>query len=360
MRVLLVTGTFPPGQCGIGDYVSRLAESLASRDGIEVAVLTQVGAHSPVPGVEVLPVAGHWRLAEMKGLLRTVRNWRPDVVHIHYPSRVFGASLLPTLLPVACKLLGLRVVQTWHEPWPLRETYRAVIQRVATDGLLFVRPNYRELLEPVLRPLLWLSRSRIIRSAGALPVSRMTEQQRDALRSRYVQGANNLVVFFGFLYASKGVEQLFDIADPQRDVLVLAGSAPDPVYLDKLKALAAERGWAGRLIFTGHLPPEEASDLLFAADAVVLPFLEGGGDWNTSIHAALDQGTLVITTAMAPAGDDPARNLYTARISDVHEMKRALGSLAGRRAAALPENRWIGIARSHVEFYRSVLPQSAR
>lgn len=39
IKVLMICGSFPPMKCGVGDYTSRLAESLAD-NGTEVTVLT--------------------------------------------------------------------------------------------------------------------------------------------------------------------------------------------------------------------------------------------------------------------------------------------------------------------------------
>lgn len=358
MRVMLVAGSFPPRPCGVGDYIARLAQALAALEGVSVAVVTQQGARmDPLVKVEVLGSATSWRLQEMAVLLRRIRQWKPDIVHIHYPSQGFYGRLLPALLPLACRLYGLKVVQTWHEAWPLRAAPRLILQRAGAHGLVFVRPSYMELLPRWLRPIVGNNLPQAtVGGAGALPVSRQSPPQRQALRQRYLQGRQKLVVFFGFLYPSKGVEQLFEIADPTADALVIAGASNDPAYLRKLRQAAQAQRWDGHVHYTGFLPEGEAADLLAAADAVVLPFLAGAGEWNSSVHGALTQGTLVITTSERPTGDDADRNLYTARIADVDEMRSALRALAGRRAMAVSSAQaWADIAASHRAFYDRVL-----
>lgn len=356
MRILQIAGTFPPGPCGIGDYAARLAEALARSGDADVGVLTQRGAGTAVSaGVEVMCEADHWRMRELPRILRRIRKWKPDLVHLHYPSQGFGLRIAPIVLPIVCKLLGLRVVQTWHEPWSLLDAHRFLLQRAGADGLVFVRPNYQSLLPRALRPFMRSCAQRTIGSAGALPASALSDEDRARLRSRYLAGRQRLVVFFGFVYPAKGVEQLFDIADPATHALVIAGPLPDAAYLERLKACAADRGWSEQLVYTGYVTKHEAADLIAAADAVVLPFHAGGGDWNTSIHGALAQGTLVITTSTQPRGDDPVRNLYTAPIARIEEMRRALHSLAGRRVATPASNAWADIARLHAAFYRELL-----
>jgi glycosyltransferase involved in cell wall biosynthesis len=356
MRVLLVAGTFPPGRCGVGDYTARLAEALARSGEMVVGVLTQrTAAAASATGVEVLATARSWRLWELPALLGRIRGWRPDLIHIHYPSQGFGWRLLPALLPALCKAFGFRVVQTWHEPWPMQDSHRFLLQRMATDGLLFVRPDYVALMPPLLRRFMPSCPTRTIGSAGALPASRMSEEERRQLRQRHLAGRQFLVVFFGFVHPAKGVEQLFEIADPLTHSLVIAGGILDNAYRKQLEDVAAVRGWKEQIHYTGYLEQEDAADLIAAADAVVLPFLQGGGEWNTSIHGALAQGTLVITTARAGFGDDPVRNLYTAAVSDVQDMSFALRTLAGRRMQAVPQEGWGAVARAHADFYQQIL-----
>ena len=353
VRVLFIAGSFPPHPCGVGDYTARLAGALARLDGVRVAVLTQEGARmKPQANVEILGVARGWRIGEISALLRSVRLWAPDLVHIHYPSQGFYGRVLPTLFPVACRALGLAVVLTWHEPWPIRAALRFLFQRAGAHGLIFVRPNYAKSLPLLLRPLITKLLQDTVVSAGSLPVSTQTSSGREVLRRHYLQGVKNLVVFFGFLYPSKGVESIFEIADPATDAIVIIGASKDAVYLSKLKHAAELHGWKEHVHYLGFVPETEAADLLSAADAVVLPFVNGSGQWNTSVHGALAQGTLVITTAINPTGDDPVRNMYTASISGIEEMRFALRTLVGRRVAASSNlDAWERIARNHHEFY---------
>jgi glycosyltransferase involved in cell wall biosynthesis len=323
---------------------------------MQVAVLTQRQPERLLASnVEVFPEAVSWRLRELPRLVRRIRAWKPALVHIHWPSQGFGWRIGPALLPAICKVLRLRVVQTWHEPWPASDFARFVLQRLATDGLIFVRPNFMDLMPRSLVSLMPPCPRRVIGSAGALPVSSLADGDRTRLRERYLKGRQKLVVFFGFVHPAKGVEQLLAIADPHSHALVIAGAMLDAAYHDRLQELAQSAGWGEHIQYTGYLQQEEAADLLRAADAVVLPFLAGGGDWNTSIHGALAQGTLVITTSSKPQGDDPVRNLYTARISDIPEMKRALHAHAGRRVNVPAQDPWTEIARVHAEFYGEVL-----
>lgn len=354
MRILLAAGSLPPAPCGVGDYTAQLARALAASGAAHVGLLAPRGA-SDVAGVDMVPVAGAWRARELPGVARAMRSWQPDVVHLHYPSQGFYGRRGPALLPLAARWAEAHVAQTWHEAWPLRALPRLLLHRAAGGGLLFVRPQYPLLLPRPLRGLLKGLPQLTVGSASPLPAASASVAERDALRARHLAGARRLVVFFGFILPPKGVERVFEIADPQTDALVIAGPVGDESYGQRLRELAAAPSWAGRVSFTGFLTPQDAANLLAAADAVVLPFRDGAGEWNTSVNAALAQGTLVITTSLHPGGDDPARNLYTAGVTDTAGMKGALKRLGGRRRPpVVATEQWGEIARAHLEFYAHV------
>lgn len=356
MRILLVAGSYPPEPCGVGDYTERLAKALGAVQGVHVGVLTtsvpeRKSANKST--VEILDVVRQWGFSELPRLIREMRAWRPDIVHIQYPSQGFFFRWFPSFLPLVCRLMGVLVIQTWHEPYRTRGVLHFLLQMLGARGLVFVRPNYLEMLPVSFRRRIGRHHKVIIPNASALPISTLDKTQRLKLRNQYLGDQKRLVVFFGFIYPSKGIELLFDISDCSGDSLIIAGAVKDDAYKQQLINVAQAKGWRDdQLHFTGFLSPEDAADVLSVADAVVLPFLDGGGVWNTSIHSALAQGALVITTAVPPRGDEPQRNLYTAAPYDVNDMRDALDRLAGRRRSPTSADRqWKEIAAAHLDFY---------
>lgn len=357
MRVLLVAGAFPPLHCGIGDYTARLAEELAADGETRVAVLTKEESKDlQLEGVELFPVVKNWAVSDLPAIVKVLRGWKPDLVHIQYPSQGFTRRL-PFFLPIISRLMGIQVVQTWHESYHRwRAWAHFLVLYVAAKGLIFVRPNYLDLLPRFFRGLVKARHWAFIPNATALPTSALAPDKRLRLRNQYLDGRKRLIVYFGFIYPNKGIERLFDIASPATDALIIAGATPDTVYLNQLRGLVDSGAWAGHVRFAGFMDAEDAADLLAVADAVVLPFLDGGGEWNTSIHSGLAQGTLVITTALEPRGDEPERNLFTTRINDTQAMRAALDLLAGRKIAPTGrESKWESIAARHRDFYQELV-----
>lgn len=365
MRVLLVAGSYPPEPCGVGDYTRALARALAGTKGLQVAVLAKRDAEQDqVDNYDLLNVIDGWRLPEVVKICRRVLAWSPDVIHIQYPAQGFFNRRLPQLLPLILRTLGLRVVQTWHEPPPTggsKAMAYFLLPLLGASGLIFVRPSYLDYFPPRIRR--WVNRvpSTMIQSGSAIPTCKLDPAQREALRLSILGRHSRLLVFFGFVHRNKDIGCLFDIAEPGVDRIVIAGSIGDDSYVRELIEIAESRGLAGATSFTGFIAADAAADLLAVADAVVLPFADGGGVWNTSIHSATAQGTFVITTGVEDLGFHPESNIYTVKTGDLAAMRAAFLQYAGRKLEGLPRgSAWGRIADSHASFYAHCLPDSSR
>lgn len=357
MRVLLVSGSYPPMSCGVGDYTAQLAKALGRRGDVTVAVLTGIAAEGVMEeGVELLPGVRTWGIAEAPSIVGRIRRWRPDVVHIQYPTHYYRK--IQWVLPTLARIANGPVVQTWHEYYSSR-SWPNVLNAALPGGLVVVRPNYREKMPGWYRWLIRRKEFRFIPNASSIPAVRLTDDERNAVRSGVDAHGRGLIAYFGFASPAKGIESLFEIADPQRHRLVLICdlSAAD-AYQASILALANRGEWAGQVVVTGFLPPEEAGRLLAAADAAVFPFRDGGGEWNSSIHGAAAQGTFVLTTSRERRGYDAGRNIHYAMPGDLEEMRLALRGHLGNRslaAAETPTAGWDTIADSHVELYKLLL-----
>jgi glycosyltransferase involved in cell wall biosynthesis len=363
IRVLLVTGSVPPAPCGVGDYTFKLAQSLTALGKVETAIMTGPCASAAEKGQDPLiltPVAS-WKLHQTGHVVRILKKWMPDVVHVQYPTQGYGRGLLPSIIPLLARFSGAKTVQTWHEGFARRDAIRLFFKISARSRQIVVRSNFFDLVHPVLRwPIRKLGKPTLIANASAIPRANCSEEELSSAKRSLLQGQQRLIVFFGFLYPPKGAEQLFEVADPETDHIVISGPADDgSPYLEKLKLLAESAAWKGRVTFTGFVSPERASVILAAADAVVLPFREGSGPWNTSIHSATLNGAFVITTCTNTIGYDEKSNVYYARPDDVPDMRSALALYHGRRNSPFEPaggiDDWQIIAQKHYEIYADLV-----
>jgi glycosyltransferase involved in cell wall biosynthesis len=365
-------------RCGVGDYTRQLARALAQDAHLTVAVLTdsKIGSNAADMTFDVLPVISSWRCAELSVIVAAIRKWAPDVVHIQYPTLGYGLEVLPSLLPLALRILGFTVVQTWHEPESLTFLLRSRLifgffaRAIVPGGLVVVRPDFREKTHWLLRWAFFNKNFRCIPNATAVPAVTLTERERQTIRNQYARPGAYMIAYFGFLYPRKRVELLFEIIDPEDSHIVIMGDGfreddlwrfPASTFEENVRyrchitRLAEADRWKDKVTMTGFLPGEEAARVLAAADAAVFPFLDGGIGFNTSVHAAQAQGTFVLTTSVHRRGYESSNNIYFAGENDLQDMQQALIRFRGNRAnvsqGSLPP--WRSIALLHAELYQA-------
>ncbi len=360
---MFITGSYPPMTCGVGDYTACLVQELRKRKDVSIAVLTSEKLYTLVNNLpsDIVAIVKRWNILDFPRIAKVIRRWRPDIVHVQYPTQgYFGGGRLPFFLPVLLSLMRIKVVQTWHEYYTeATASWHVALKILAPGPLVVVRPHYADYLASFYRRLMRESRLHFIPNASSLPRILLTDDERRAIHARYAPSTKTLVAYFGFLYPHKGVDSLFEIADPNKHHLVLIGSLDesDP-YHQSLRARALQGDWAGKVTITDFLPSVEAARLLAAADAVVLPFRNGGGLWNTSLHGAAIQGTFIVTTSHEKQGYDPNTNIFSASPGDNAAIRQALATYAGNRNT--DDNiknyaTWDSIAESHLQIYRALL-----
>src|SRR4051812_31200789 len=145
LRVLMVSGSFPPMHCGVGDYTAQLADALRRRRDVELVVLTSV-AEAPFTPPFVRRRVERWRAHGPDAFVDMVATFRPDVVHVQYPAQGYESwSAVPAISVLARRRSNAGVVQTWHEyPQPLSTPagWALMVMGGEADQLVYVRPDY--------------------------------------------------------------------------------------------------------------------------------------------------------------------------------------------------------------------------
>ena len=376
----MVHGPGPPREDGVADYVAHLLEALAAAGTNAISV--------PVRP----PAPGRWAAATVAAG-RTVRQLRPDVVHVQFAPSAYRFSALPGLLPLLVG--GAPLVTTVHEygwwaapgwvPAPVwrpvealrlwdRETGRLV---PASRAVVVTNPAHAALVRrrsgarPVEIPL-----AANVADAGAAAGGRQRVRRRLGLPDSAF-----LLVFFGFVHPVKGVRYVLEAlpalrADRPDLHLVVAGGftsqalpeAEASAFRAELAELAGRCGAGEAVTMTGYLPDAEVSALLHAADAAVLPFTAGVTGKCGALLAALGHG--VPTAVTVP--DDPDPDLRDGETVAVIPVRRDAEAVAGtlhrlvsdgalrtrlsRGGQALVADRsWPRIAAAHGDLYRQVL-----
>ncbi len=341
MHITLLTGEYPPQPGGVGDYTYRLALSLIQRN-YRVSVITlQHGqwviydAHqSPndlLSDRYYLPKSyfpAHWDWHCWTAVVAALDRLRPDIVHIQYQTGAYTMHPAINLLPWRLHGLSRRpgIIVTFHdtlEPYlfpkagPLR-TY--VTHRLANDADHVIVTNGDDATRLTVPSTLigrlcpWSYRDAgplptIIPIGSNIPVAPPVGYDRQTWRRQLgIRPDESLVVYFGLLSRSKGVDLLLDAlaalerqpaSIPQIRLLLIGGAATNPrdqAYAQEIMAQIQRLALQDQVILTGHVDESTVSAHLLAADCAVLPFRDGASFRRGSLLAALAHGVPVITT----------------------------------------------------------------
>jgi glycosyltransferase involved in cell wall biosynthesis len=311
VRVLIVSGIWPPDVGGPASHAPDVAEFLCGR-GHDVEVVTTAAAPPAPQGYPVrwvsrsLPVGvRHLRGA---ALIRS-RARRADVV---YTTGMFGRS--------ASGAIAARrpyVVKLTADPAFERTRRRGLVGGNVDDfqhggggpaAAVLRRARNAELQRAahVFCPSVYLRR--LVVSWGVAP-ERVTVLpnpvpaladlgERDALRRSFgLNGAT--LAFAGRLTAQKSLGRALDAVAATDGVnLVIAGEGPDR---ETLEQRARELGISGRVTFLGAQPRRRVVELFRAADAAIL-----SSSWENFPHTvveALAVGTPVLATDAGGVGE---------------------------------------------------------
>lgn len=354
-----MTGSYPPMKCGVGEYTSYLTAELSKCENIHVGVLTSIGAVSTATtNIDVFPIVKGGKKSVV-GIVKLLREWKPDIVHIQTPTMGYAYwGSLVFFLPILVKLMRIPIIMTWHEIIHIQKV--RWLYAFLLKALVVVRPNYMDSMSPFIRQYISSKVFKIIPNASTIPIANMDKNTVANVRKKWGLKKKKLVVYFGFANPNKRIEDIFEIANPKDDhVALLCDLDVLDAYQKKILDIAKGGKWKGHVTITGFLPPSDVSEVLAAADAVVLPFEFGGGVWNTSIHAVVDQGTFLLTTSLeGELGYSGSENIYRSQPGNLEDMKKALREYGGMRISSKKTSGWHKIATDHIGVYKAVLGES--
>jgi glycosyltransferase involved in cell wall biosynthesis len=384
MRVAFVT-VYPPCRDGIGDYAAKLVAALG-RVGVgdtevDIYSLARDGvAQDGQRAILSMHPRSWWRLR------RELSLGRYDVVHLQFDLSTYLLLVGPLFVILAALRLagGPRIIVTYHDAYADRKLYG---QLSVAFYNVFTRLFHRvyvhgRLAEECLVEQYHVPREKIRRIDHGTFDFANRDRNHEELRRRWGLGEPPVVLSFGYIYKSKGIEVLIDavrlLADsggplPQ---VVIAGEpaqrrgifrvfqARNHRYLEDLKVQVRDSGLEQVVAFVGYVHDADLHSLFTLADVVVLPYLvvDQSGVLNIAIAAqtpviASDIGGLGETLADVGIVVAPGSSAALAR-----ELGRVLGSSAvrvrlrdayGRMAERLSTD---NVAATMLEDYRTMCP----
>jgi glycosyltransferase involved in cell wall biosynthesis len=314
-------------------------------------------------------------LAWMK-LTRYVLELKPDIVQLSKINFPFEAYFLARM-----RRNGLMLTQICHE-FELREQegpFSFLIVRAYADiyknfsALFFhARENCEKFLS--LFPFIEKKRTHIIPhgNSGWLLKCFPQDHNLDALRRHYgLQPMQPVVLFFGLLAPSKGIEDLieaFALVRQSCDAkLLIAGYPTKHINVDELKARITQLNLTEHVILDArYIPLEELGGLMGLATVAVYPYRSS--TQSGALQVAYTFGCPVIATTVGglPEAVEEGRSGFLVPPQSPRELaekiitvvrKPELAKLMGEYSRHLSETRfsWRAVARKIIHVYGELL-----
>ncbi len=333
MKVLLITGSYPPDICGVADYTARLEESL-QKAGAEVTVYT----------------GRRWGLRNSLDIAREISGIGADILHIQYPATGYGWKLGPQLIGLLRPL-----VVTLHEcsqahvlrqlslyPFSLRSP-RIIFTNEYERG-------YAQRFAP------WIeSRSILIPIGSNIPFAASQPKR-----------SGKIVTYFGLIRPQKGIEQLLALArimKTQRkgfSMRIIGTVMPGyEQYYDYLRSEAHDLPVQWIL----GLANDELARTLAETEVAYLPFEDGASGRRGSLIAMLTNRAAVITTrgrhtpsammGVVLLANSPDQAMVLAE--DLYDNPDRRAALQVKAATYADKFAWDNIAADHIATYQELM-----
>jgi glycosyltransferase involved in cell wall biosynthesis len=341
-KVLVVAGEIF-SNCGVSDYARCLVDNFQNND-FEIVALS----------------SKNWKLVSVFKLLREIWIQKPDLIHIQYPTAVYGSSISPQIVMFYAKIVRIPVIVTIHE---YSQTH--VLRKLASllffmsDRLLFTNEFEKDLYGSNLFFRRIMS-SEVIPLGSSIPIA--------------VEGPRNptKVTLFGLIRPNKGIEEFLELADLSAQhggkfqfLLIGNPQLGGEAYFDAIRVRVAA---ASNVDLLTGLSPDDVSEVLAGATFAYLHYPDGASDRRTSLISALGNGLVVLTT----------RGLHTSPgLSDVvHFVRNSSGAFSvlvklfentgllesTRLKAQMYAGRfsWEGVTDRHIDLYRQLTEPKIR
>lgn len=329
-KLTIISGTYPPMPCGVGDYTAILARHLAEL-GIEVSVISSMEAQKQHEQVQLYAMIEKWHWPALKQIINKLHDIQPEAILFQWPTAAYGRSLAVNYLPKAIKrqfphvpllatLHELRYFKPWTR-WRLTWLYQVVDQLILVDSM-----DYQ-----------WLpKKNRSQSTIHQIPIGSNIPKAKEFSRLTYRQslGINIedfLLVFFGFVNPPKGIELLLDglneINNERVRLLLLSELKEGNHYHKKIMNRINKSSLKTGTIIRCNQPANEIAKLLKSADCAVLPFKDGASLKRGTLMACITQHMPIITTI--PKDDDKKifkhqENIWLVPDNDKRALKEAI------------------------------------
>lgn len=333
--VLLVSGSWPPQPCGVGDYTEVLGREL-EKHGVSVARFR----------------SNRFSRFYSSEIVDEIRETDCDLIHIQYPTAGYGRSFTPSALaravrdkPVVVTLHEYSLFRWYRRPWFSQFARHCAARIFTTDD----ECNLFQRRFPVRNGL-----DSTIEIGSNIPASPPKDRRTDK------------ICYFGLIAPGKGIEDFLELCALASAAAInlpfeLIGAIPERHTRYANEILKRAAAFNVRILLS--LPEHAVADRLGSSTYAYLPFPDGASAKRGTLAAAIVNGLIVITrhSSITPQWIRAA-TLDAKTPSDAMDAllrlqsdRRCHSELRDRAGLAASHFRWDAIAQRHANLYRHLL-----
>jgi glycosyltransferase involved in cell wall biosynthesis len=389
LRILMISTEYPPMKGGVGRYAYNLTKSM-KKLGLEVYVACNVNGNGDYFGISPS------NQNNSSVLLEIVDELHPDIVHIQYEHGLYGLSM-DTLHPNkirtniepfydSCKT---PIVTTFHSSYTFKQWMRRAKLMASASQLKgrqrsfkFLQEYWRHFLNyssfhRLDRETFGKSRAGVVFShymaemvgggeliyhGAASPICSGNIVTKEEARAKFsLPKGDRIALALGFKTITKGWDIFEKMHIPKGWIIVINSSRND---------YGIEKDTTGRVknaniidLQRGFLNDEDLSTLLYASDAVILPYTLGSS--SGVMFDALAHSVPFIATNLEFFREFSTMGLGITVKRDPKQFSSALITLAKHYTGytkaidQFKENLlWENVAKKHVELYSRILSKN--
>lgn len=354
MRILIITPSFPPQKCGVGDYTKIIAYNLAeSGEEIEVVTLRNSKQFIKTNSEKYLihSVIEKWDWSALNKIKSIIKASQPDWVNIQYA--IGGYSNyhpMISFLPAFIKLwrLNCKIVLTIHEITPPKlfpncpKFFNIAFGMLCTVMVIFFSDliiTCSDWLFIEIKKFLFMfnkylkNRIHLIPVGSNIPCLATNDIDQIELCRKYNLDTKDFIIcFFGFIRKGRGIETLVKaykllLEDGYKFRLLIMGGILEEQYKEEVQTLCRALEIDKQIIWTGMLSSKGVSVLLNIADVCVSINTPRGVSLNSgSFHAAATHGLPIITnwSRHPPEGLIDGENIIFINPCSEEDLKKAI------------------------------------
>lgn len=333
IKIILITGSYPPNYCGVGDYTAKLFECFKHTGGVTVALFNRQD----------------WKIKNYFKYLRDLLKLHGNIYHFQYPTEGYGYSLVPLML--IGSLLGKKKIVTVHEL-----SSRNKLAYIYTQILIFLSNK-----TIVANKLEYKHASRFVfdsKKIHVIPIG--SNIQKSNLANSLFEDRKIDLAYFGHIRPIKGIESFLHTASLLKCNwnIKIIGQVLNK-YIDFYEQIRFDAENLN-VELVANKDENEVSDILASVKIVYLPFPDGVSNRRGTLLAAIQNGCTVVSTKSDNNEFNDFFDKYCYLVDSDEDAASIINELLN--GEKMPKDHkdlkkwfsWDNIVSTHVEIYNSL------